>query len=106
MAPNYTVRGSGATGGLSLCSDASGSAARADGRGRQLAEGDDPPQPVRRDVPVAVVQPLAGALEPASGDVELQDGGALDPAAVPLDRVQDRPGRLTRRAEPGHGQLA
>ena len=72
----------------------------------QFLEGQDPPDSPRRDVPRTVPQPLPVASEPGPGDVDFQDHGAFDPAAVPLDDVKDGPPAAGRRASPNRSQLA
>jgi len=49
---------------------------------------------------------LAGGVpQPGAGHVQLQHDGRFDPAAVPLDDVQDGPAGPRRRGQPDGGQL-
>src|SRR5437763_1371536 len=76
------------------------------GRPGEFLEGQDAPDSIRRDVARAVPKALAVAAEPGPRHVDFENHRAFDPAAVPLDDVQDRPPAARRRAGPDDGQPA
>src|SRR5262245_35024376 len=75
-------------------------------RAGELGEAARPLHALGRGVPRAEAQPVAAAAQPGPRHVHFKNDGALDPAAVPADDVQDSPRAAGWRTDPDDRQLA